>query len=288
MDFPPIVFDNEAVSWDKIIKENILQPFLPKNRLILQSLVKGLQQQNNFDYESAIQRKSNLLAGDAGNAEQIGKQLREFKKKMEKKVRIISPKSRPDFGRGFEVRAIDRVQRLLKKKQKLESEEDKAKAGEMVNKRYYDLDTSLNDLRKDVDYFKLHENEKELEPVGEPSKMRKVQKMMRLVNDFSHLRIQTPSSLASISQGKSDHPGSANSTRQYLPGEEPLISKKHFRRKSCCCTLCGGLPTFEKLTVDICSAKIVRSIKPKDSPSKNLLQSDSLILEKYKKPIVKA
>jgi len=37
--------------------------------------------------------------------------------------------------------------------------------------------------------------------------------------------------------------------------KEPLISKKHVRRKSCCCSFCGGISPLERRTIDIVITK---------------------------------
>jgi len=274
-DLPPIVFDQEVVSWDKIIRENILQPFLPKNKLIIQRLMKGLQesdQPSSMQFDSAIKRKSNLLAGDSGNADQIEKRLQEVRKKMYKKVKIISPKSPLNIGRKFEVRSIDRVDAILRKQKILKREESKK---DIVNRRYYDLNNSLKDLRKDTDFFKLYEQEPE--PVEEPKKLR-TQRTPKLA-EFSSLKVLTPSIL-NTSQSRIEQPGSAKSTSRKLLRKESLISKKHMRRKSCYCTQCGGLSMFEKHTLDIC---IVKEPKAVEIPAHHnlgtqLLQPESALL----------
>ena len=214
--------------------------------------MKGLQeqdQQQSIAYESAIKRKSNLLAGDSGNADQIQKRLHEVKRKMEKRVKIISPKSPLNIGRRFEVNSLDRVDAFLNKRKILKREESNK---DIVNRMFYDLNTSLKDLRKDIDFFKLYEPEVEQPPLDEVKKLR-TQRTPKLI-ELSSLKIVTPSIL-NTSRSRIEPPSSAKSASRLLLRKESLISKKHVRRKSCYCSQCGGLSTFEKHTVDICVHK---------------------------------
>jgi len=163
-DYPPIRFDENVISWDKIIKENILQPFLPKNRIFLQHIMKGLQEEEQqlnlgsvYGKVPDVRRKSYILTGDAANAEQIEKQLNRVRKKMEKKVRIVSSKGAVNISRKFIVRATERSEIFKRRKAALEREEEKSG---IVHSRFYHMNLSLNDI-PNSDFFQLYEPEAE-------------------------------------------------------------------------------------------------------------------------------
>lgn len=254
-DYPPINFDpEESISWGKIINENIFQPFLPKNRRILQHFLKMFKQEEalikqtvtrsallgtGLDLDFQTRRVSHRLTGDPITADRIGKFLIEMSAKLEKKLPILTKKN--SKAKKFELRAMKNCQIRAGKRRYLENEEE---IKDLVNHKLYDLNLSQPEIKENPDFFHLFDTE--LTDFGSMD----MSPLMggKRNNELPSIKVLNPLSIV-LGQGVRRDSQSRQSDRvKVKDGENP---KKMFRRRSCCCSDCGEMSGFEKLTLNL-------------------------------------
>jgi hypothetical protein len=64
-DYPPVNFDSNPISWERILRENIFQPYLPKNRLVLEHFVTNLKDSVKEDEQNSGSRSPNTPKAEA-------------------------------------------------------------------------------------------------------------------------------------------------------------------------------------------------------------------------------
>ena len=185
--------------------------------------------------ESPIKLLSEKLTGDAAHADRIQKLLGEMKKRLDKKsMQAI----KPSIAKKFELQSLEHYRIFELRKKFLENKESEQ---DLVCHRLYDLNLSHDKPLREEDFFNLYDND-----ADHQSESKTPDKVEPKSVGFHYTLMHKYSASPSIVIPSLKETVHINHRTEM---NEELISRKHMRRRSCCCTLCGGLPELEKKTV---------------------------------------